>query len=52
MTINELAEKCKQREINCTDCPYNEPCEKLTDELQDISPIGLVDMVKDNQIIW
>lgn len=52
MKIRELAEKCKERNIKCADCPYEETCENLTKKLKTISPIGLVDMVEENHIIY
>ena len=52
MKIRELAEKCEARSIKCEGCPYEEACENLTEKLKTISPIGLVDMVEENHIIY
>lgn len=50
MTVKELAEKCKEREINCDDCFYKSECKKMNDILEDISPCGLLDILNKN--IW
>lgn len=51
MELRELAEKCKERDINCDGCPYMEICGRLSEILEDMSPIGLVEMVDENHII-
>ena len=52
MKIRELAEKCAERSINCDGFPCVDACEVLTEKLKDMSPIGLVDMVDENHIIY
>ena len=49
MTIKELGEKCKARDIDCKECPYEKACSKLPAILEDISPSGLLEIL-DNVI--
>ena len=34
MRVKDLAYKCKDRAIECQDCPYEKICEKLTKKLE------------------
>lgn len=52
MEIRELAKKCKERNVECDNCPYVEECEQLTGILEDISPVGLINMVNENHKIY
>lgn len=47
MKVKELAEKCKERNIECDDCPYLEECENFSDMLDDISPCGILTILDD-----
>ena len=51
MRIRELAMKCKDREIDCDFCPYKEICDNLQEQLEDISPCGLVEMIDEDKSI-
>lgn len=51
MKIRELAMKCKDREIDCNFCPYEEICDNLQEQLEDISPCGLVEMIDEDKSI-
>ena len=50
MTIKELAEECK-KEVSCSNCSYTEHCNIVRDVLEDMSPMGLVEMVEKNLTI-
>ena len=47
MTIKELAEECK-KSVNCDECSCTKSCNILRDVLEDMSPMGLVEMVEEN----
>ena len=51
MRIRELAMKCKDREIDCDFCPYEKICDNLQEQLEDISPCGLVEMIDEDKSI-
>lgn len=51
MRIIELAMKCKDREIDCDFCPYEKICDNLQEQLEDISPCGLVEMIDEDKTI-
>ena len=51
MKIRELAMKCSDREINWYFCPYEEICDNLQEQLEDISPCGLVEMIDEDKSI-
>ena len=51
MSIRELAMKCEDLEINCDFCPYEELCDNLQEQLEDISPCGLVEMIDEDTSI-
>lgn len=46
MTIKELGEKCKARDIECDECPYETECSQLPVILEDISPYGLLEILE------
>lgn len=48
MTVRDLAYKCKDIEIDCDECDYKEKCERLTEELENISPYGLLIILDKN----
>lgn len=45
MTAEELGYKCKG--IDCDVCPYKEKCKRLTEKLENISPYGLLSILKE-----
>lgn len=45
MKVRELAEYCKSILINCNNCKHKTECEKLEDEMENMSPYGVVDIV-------
>ena len=51
MRIKELAEKCKEVNIDCDVCTCKEECNLLQHNLEDMSPFGLVEMVEENHIV-
>ena len=46
--IRELAEYCCSIEIDCDKCEHKELCDGLQYKLEDISPLGLIDLVDEN----
>lgn len=46
MTLKELGEKCKERDIECGGCPYRKECEEMAVILEDISPCGILDVLE------
>ena len=48
MKIRELAEYCNSIEIDCDKCEHKELCDGLQYKLEDISPLGLIDLVDEN----
>ena len=50
MTIKELAEACKKA-VSCNECSCTKSCNILRDVLEDMSPMGLVEMVGKNLTI-
>lgn len=50
MRIKELAEECRKA-TSCDDCSYTEHCKILRDVLEDMSPMGVVEMVEENLTI-
>ena len=51
MRIRELAMMCEDRDIDCDFCPYKEICDNLQEQLEDISPCGLVEMIDEDKSI-
>lgn len=49
--INELAEYCKSISIDCSICEKKGACMGFEARIEDISPIGLVELVNGNQEI-
>ena len=49
MKIRELAEYCSSIEIDCDKCEHKELCDGLQYKLEDISPLGLIDLVDENK---
>lgn len=47
MTVEELGYKCKEIDVDCYLCPYKEKCERVTEKLEDISPFGLLSILKE-----
>lgn len=47
MKLKDLAYKCKDREIDCDNCPYEDICSRLNDKLEDISPCGLLTILEE-----
>ena len=41
MTVKELSDKIRDREIECVGCPYTNYCESLAEYLENQSPCGL-----------
>ena len=50
MKVKELAEYCKSIEIDCYVCRYKEKCEKMTNILEEISPIGLIEFIENKDL--
>ena len=48
MKIRELADYCKSIDINCDECMHKGKCDNMQNMLEDISPLGIVDMVDEN----
>lgn len=48
MKLKDLANYCRSIEIDCDKCEYTNVCRNLQDDLEDISPSGLVKMVEEN----
>lgn len=51
MKIRELADYCKSIDINCDECIHKKKCDNMQSMLKDISPLGIVDMVDENEDI-
>ncbi len=51
MKIRELADYCKSIELNCDECMHKKKCDNMQNMLEDISPLGIVDMVDENEDI-
>ena len=51
MTIRELANTCKKNNIDCENCSHIDECKVLTNKLEDISPIGLIELIDNNEEI-
>lgn len=51
MTIRELANICKERNIDCDDCPHINECNTLTNKLEEISPMRLIELIDNNEEI-
>lgn len=49
MKIRELADYCKSIIINCDKCIHKEKCDNMQNMLEDISPLGIVDMIDENE---
>lgn len=47
MRVKDLAYKCKDRAIECKDCPHKKICEKLTKKLEYLSPYGLLTILEE-----
>jgi len=51
ITIKELATYCAARNIECLKCEHIDVCERLQEDLNEISPAGLVAMIENNEIV-
>lgn len=49
MKISELARYCEEIDTDCSTCEHEEECKELTERLDEISPYGLVDMIKKDE---
>ena len=49
ITLSEFAEYCKSIDINCDICVYQIKCRQMLSDISEISPYGLVKMVKENK---
>ena len=49
MKIRELADYCKSIDINCDKCIHKKKCDNMQNMLEDISPLGIVDMIDENE---
>lgn len=47
MTVEELGYKCKEIEVDCDKCAYRSECGRLAEKLEDISPCGLLSILKE-----
>lgn len=50
--IKELAEYCKSINIDCSVCKKKGACMEFEAKIEDISPVGIVELVNCNQEIW
>lgn len=41
MTVQDLANKCRELEQECWECPYKRQCDKFDDLVLDMSPRDL-----------
>lgn len=48
MKFKELAEYCKELG-DCDDCEHKKECEHFTERLENISPIGLMNFISENE---
>lgn len=48
MKIRDLAEYCKAICIDCDNCVHTAECNNLQNELEDISPYSLIDILDRN----
>ena len=46
MTIKELGEKCRARDIDCEECPYGKECEEMSTILEKLSPCGILKILE------
>lgn len=49
--IKDMAVYCKSIEINCDICEHKRECEEMQSFLEDLSPYGVVQLVKENRDI-
>lgn len=49
MKIKDLAMYCKSIKINCEICKHQAECNNLQEFLIDLSPCGVIDLVKNNK---
>ncbi len=52
MRLSELVKHCEEVHIDCNKCTCKENCENLAYDLEDISPIGIVELVKADEDIF
>lgn len=46
MTVEELGKICEEIKIDCCGCRHKEECRRLSEELEDISPYGLLTILQ------
>lgn len=46
MTVEELGRMCEDRMIDCCECPYERECKRFSEELEDISPYGILTILQ------
>lgn len=51
MKIRKLGEYCKSIDIDCDICEKQSECKELTEQLEDVSPYGLVELL-DEEECW
>lgn len=49
MKLSELAEYCKT--VDCTECEKENYCISFTSRIENITPIGLINLVEDDEDI-
>ena len=49
MKIRELAKYCESIDIDCDKCEHKKECQKLAYELDEISAIGVVELIDSNK---
>lgn len=52
MKFSELVDYCKSIEVDCTKCEKADCCSYLSSRLENISPIGLMDFIEDDEEIF
>lgn len=51
MKFSELVEYCEEIHVNCTECEKEDCCMNFQNRIEDISPMGLMMFVKDDENI-
>lgn len=49
MKITEIAKQCEKVKINCDVCPCQKECSRVTEYLEDASPVMIVKMVQEDK---
>lgn len=49
MKLKDMAKYCEGIKINCEICEHQEECEELQEFLTDLSPYGVINLVKSNK---